>query len=215
MATKRKLEQTGGAPKRNKASKGLLTHHVKTAESALTSQAFQNRALVDKCVADVINKLQEKPPIFVFGKWHKQPRNVGFFSDESVGYKYSRQIMESQPLSQALKALLKEINVLYSGADFNGILVNEYERGDDSISAHSDDEKGLSSIGVVSLSIGAVRKFRIRNKATKKKVVDVPTVPYTLLHMAGKFQEQFTHEIPKEKRIKDRRVSFTFRKHLE
>jgi alkylated DNA repair dioxygenase AlkB len=212
---KRTLEQTGAPPKRNKASKGLLTHHIKTAESALTSQAFQNRALVDACIAEVENKLQRKPPVFVFGKWRQQPRNVGFFSDESVGYKYSRQLMKSQPLSKGLKALLEEINALYTGADFNGILVNEYEHGDDTIGAHSDDEKGLSGIGVVSLSIGAIRKFRIRHKVTKKIVIDVPTVPYTLIHMTGAFQREFTHEIPKERRIKDRRLSLTFRKHIE
>ena len=206
--------ETGGAPKRNKASKGLLTHHIKTAESLLTSQLFQNRALVDACVADVKDKLQKKPPIFVFGKWRQQPRNVGFFSDESVGYEYSRQLMKSQPLSEALKAFLKEINTLY-GADFNGILVNEYGDGNDSIGAHSDDEKGLSSVGVVSLSIGAIRKFRIRHKVTKKIVIDVPTTPYTLIHMTGAFQREFTHEIPKQKRITERRLSFTFRKHIE
>ena len=222
MATKRKMEQDEIQAKRRwggyndeEPPQSLLTHHIETAESALTSQPFQNRALVDKCIAWVENKLQKKPPVFVFGKWRQQPRNVGFFSDKSVGYKYSGQLMKSQPLSKSLKALLEEINALYPGADFNGILVNEYGDGDDSIGAHSDDEKGLSSIGVVSLSIGAVRKFRIRNKTTKKIVVDVPTVPYVLLHMAGNFQREFTHEIPKEKRIKDRRVSLTFRKHLE
>ena len=214
MASKRTLAQTGG-PRKHQKTKGLLTYHIATADSSLTSQAFQNRALVDACIADIENKLHKKPPVFVFGKWRQQPRNVGFFSDDSVGYKYSGQLMESQPLSEALKAILKDINELYTGADFNGILVNEYGDGNDCIGSHSDDEKGLSKVGVVSLSIGATRKFRIRSKSSKKIVADVATVPYTLLHMAGKFQREFTHEIPKEKRIKDRRVSFTFRKHLK
>ena len=31
--------------------------------------------------------------------------------------------------------------------------------------------------------------------------------------MGGKFQEEFTHEVPIEKKITDERISFTFRKH--
>ena len=33
--------------------------------------------------------------------------------------------------------------------------------------------------------------------------------------MAGDFQKEFTHEIPAEKKIKEGRISFTFRKHLK
>jgi hypothetical protein len=31
--------------------------------------------------------------------------------------------------------------------------------------------------------------------------------------MGGKFQELYTHEIPKQTKIKESRISFTFRKH--
>ena len=53
----------------------------------------------------------------------------------------------------------------------------------DNIGKHSDDEKGLSNIGVVAISYGAVRKFRIRDKKTNKIIKDIPTIPYEIFHM--------------------------------
>lgn len=34
-----------------------------------------------------------------------------------------------------------------------------------------------------------------------------------IICMQGKFQSEFTHEIPKQKRVKEPRYSFTFRQH--
>ena len=85
--------------------------------------------------------------------------------------------------------------------------------GDDSIGAHSDDEKNLGNKGVVAISYGAVRKFRIRDRTTRKIVIDIPTISNEIIHMGGDFQKEFTHQIPVEKRVKDIRYSFTFRKH--
>ena len=35
-----------------------------------------------------------------------------------------------------------------------------------------------------------------------------------MVQMSGNFQKEFTHEIPVEKKIKEERISFTFRRHL-
>ena len=51
---------------------------------------------------------------------------------------------------------------------FNSILINYYENGPDYISNHSDDEKGLSNINVISLSYSSVRKFKIKCKKNNK-----------------------------------------------
>ena len=40
-------------------------------------------------------------------------------------------------------------------------------------------------------------------------------VSYSMLQMGGDFQKEFTHEIPIEKKVKEPRISFTFRKHTE
>ena len=120
--------------------------------------------------------------------------------------------MKSIQLSTAMAELLDTVNHML-GSDFNGILVNQYIDGSDYISAHSDDEAGVDAIGVVSISYGSERTFRIRDKATKGVLCDVNMTHASMLQMGGKFQGLYTHEIPIQKKVKDSRISFTFRKH--
>lgn len=179
----------------------------------LETKPFENIALLEKCVQEIENNLIERPEITVCGKKCHQRRNVGFFSNESVGYKYSRQMMNSKQLTGPLLELLYSVNASI-GTRFNGILVNYYKNGEDYIGAHSDNEAGLDKYGVVSLSYGASRKFRIRDKATKKILFDTNLNQGEMMHMGGNFQKLYTHEIPVEKKVKDGRYSFTFRKHM-
>lgn len=159
-----------------------------------------------------------EPPIRVFGKDCNQRRNIGFFSDTSVGYKYSGQIMHSQPLSSSslLQSLLPKVNDSL-GTNFNGILVNRYVNGEKHLGAHSDDEKSLATTRniVAAIAYGEIRTFRIRDKKSKKIVLDHPHLPRSLLIMEGDFQKEFTHEIPIQKRIKGDRISLTFRSHTK
>lgn len=166
--------------------------------------------------------LYEEPPIVVMGRQCRQRRNVGFFSDESKGYKYSGQFMPSFPLSAApvLQELLPQLNQSL-GTTFNGILVNSYVNGEKHLGYHSDDENGLDKGGkrmVVGIAYGAVRTFRIRKKEKGKAgeiVLDYPHTPRTLIVMEGEFQSEFTHEIPIQKKVKEERISITFRHHTE
>ena len=186
----------------------------KTDVSELNFQEFPDKELLEKCVADVRENLDEYPPIKIFGKICHQRRCVGFFSDESIGYKYSGQLSKSKPMTSSLISLLALVNSIFH-TEYNGILVNQYKTGEDYISAHSDDEANLDDSGVVAISWGATRKFRIRNKITKKIIGDYALTSGSMLQMKGNFQKEFTHEIPIEKRVKEARISFTFRKHKE
>jgi alkylated DNA repair dioxygenase AlkB len=190
---------------------------IKTQKSSLNVYNMidiYNEELVRECVGEVKDKLILNPPIIVYDKPAIQHRSIGFFSNTSIGYRYSNQIAKSIALTPKLEILLKLINDKFN-SEFNGILVNKYIDGNDYIGAHSDDEKNLDSIGVVAISYGAVRKFRIRDKKTRKIVKDIPTLSNHIIHMAGNFQKEFIHEIPIEKKVKEERYSFTFRKHLK
>jgi alkylated DNA repair dioxygenase AlkB len=187
---------------------------IKTEKSFLNVIPMANTDLLAICVDEVREKLLKKPEIVVYGRVVNQKRNVGFFSDTSKGYYYSGKLARSQPLTENLQTLLEMVNGIY-GAEFNGILINEYENGSDYISPHSDDERNLDKIGVVAVSFGAVRIFRIRDKFTKAIVEDIKMLSGQLLHMGGDFQKEFTHEIPVEKKVKEPRYSFTFRRHLD
>lgn len=157
-------------------------------------------------------ELEEEPPVLIRGNPCKQHRNIGFFSDESEGYRYSGNIIVSQALPSFLKRLMRKVNE-HLGTSFNGILVNQYIDGSKYIGAHSDEERALSNGCVASISVGAARLFRVRDKVTKNIVFEVDHEPGDLLVMAGDFQKEFTHEIPKQMRIKDERISLTFRQH--
>jgi alkylated DNA repair dioxygenase AlkB len=171
--------------------------------------------LIEECVQTVDLELDVNPEIILFGKTCHQHRSVGFYSDTSKGYNYSSTITPSKKMHPCLRELLIYINDKFD-YDYNGILINKYSGGEDYIGKHSDDERGLDSkVGVIAVSYGAVRKFRIRNKLTGAIELDVPTDPTKIIQMAGNFQKEFTHEIPVEKRVKGERYSFTFRKHLE
>jgi len=182
--------------------------------ASLDKYAYNNKYLLNECAKEVQPQLELKPEIVVFGKKRNQQRNVGFFSDESVGYEYSKKLMKSKQLSNNLNLLLNDVNNLLK-SNFNGILINEYENGMNYISAHSDDEKNLDPSGVVTLSFGAQRMFKIRNKSDKKEVHREFTEHSTILVMRGNFQSLYTHEIPIEKKITNTRISFTFRYHTK
>lgn len=168
--------------------------------------------LLDKCVLDVKDLLDIKPEIKIFDKIVNQQRDVGFFSSKSIGYHYSGQLSKSKQMTPQLELLLDLVNNLF-GSDFNGILINRYNSGSEYIGPHSDDEKNLDKTGVVSISYGSDRIFRIREKKTKKLFKDIEISNCDIIHMGGDFQKEFTHEIPKTKKNVGLRYSFTFRHH--
>ena len=184
---------------------------IKTENSCLKVMNLEDNINLQEIINTIKDKLIENPEIMVFGKTCNQHRSIGFFSDTSIGYYYSKQLAKSQPLNE-LKQLLDIINVLFDMV-FDGILVNRYKDGEDYISAHSDDETGLSDNGVVMISYGAKRKFRIRNKGNKQIMKDIPTKNNEMIQMTGYFQKEFLHEVPIEKKVKETRYSLTFRKH--
>lgn len=189
---------------------------IQTEKSFLSKFTIEDPKIIEaisQCVAGIENSLLVRPPIKVFNRECRQPRDVGFFSDDSIGYYYSRQLMNSQPLTEEMQTILEYVNSVYQ-AEFNAILINRYNNGTENIGDHSDDEKNLDKTGVVSLSWGATRKFRIRNKQTKKIHTDVMLDHLSLVHMGGEFQKEFTHGIPVEKKVTSSRISLTFRKHL-
>jgi alkylated DNA repair dioxygenase AlkB len=191
----------------------MFRDYIRTPTSHLSAVNIDINDLLGMCVKDIEGKLTYHPPIVIYGKQCIQHRNIGFFSDESIGYTYSNQLTPAIPLTDTLRELINHVNYTFN-ADFNGILVNHYESGEDYIGKHSDNEMYLSNVGVVCISYGAQRTFRIRDKLTGKIVANIPTTSGEMWIMGGNFQKEFTHEIPVEKKIKDSRISFTFRKHL-
>lgn len=158
--------------------------------------------------------LEHEPPC----KMGIQHRDIGFFSDQSIGYQYAGQVSSAMPLSSApiIQWLIGQVNKSL-GTHFNGALVNRYRDGTKYIGAHSDDEKGLESgpNKVVGVSFGATRTFRIRDKKSGNIVYNYEWESGTLVIMGGDFQKEFKHEIPQQKLVTGERISVTFRCHTK
>ena len=139
---------------------------------------------------DYLNNLEyvSKPKIVIRGREFSQNRDVIFFSNTSKGYNYSGQTTPVKLLTPELAYLLIKVNDVL-GTDFNGMLINRYNSGSDFIGAHSDKTTYLESKTIATLSFGASRKFRLRDKKTKKIILDYHTKENELLVMDGESQK--------------------------
>ena len=52
----------------------------------------ENKQIIAKCVEEIKDKLLKNPEVIVYGKRGIQHREIGFFSDESIGYEYSNNL---------------------------------------------------------------------------------------------------------------------------
>lgn len=105
-----------------------------------------------------------------------------------------------------------------TGAPFNTCLANYYRDGSDSVSWHADDEPELGANPVIaSVSLGAARKFAIRNatdggrSAGKRDTWSTDLGGGDLLVMRGDSQSRYHHSVPKTSRPIGARINLTFR----
>jgi alkylated DNA repair dioxygenase AlkB len=98
-------------------------------------------------------------------------------------------------------------------APFNSVLLNLYRDGADSMGWHSDDEPELGERPVIaSLSLGAMRRFRLRHR--RRKDLDPVAIDLengSLLIMEGDTQRFWKHQVPKTRRAVAPRINLTFR----
>ena len=80
-----------------------MDYYIKTDKSYLGKIDADIDELLSECVKEIKGKLDEKPPIIVFGKPATQHRNIGFFSNESIGYHYAGQLAASKPASDQVE----------------------------------------------------------------------------------------------------------------
>ena len=146
----------------------------------------------------------------IYGKWVTAPRLVCWYGDGGANYRYSGIDHFPKPWIPALIEIKQKIESNIP-ATFNSMLGNLYRDGNDSMGWHADKEKelGLSPL-IASLSLGATRMFKIRHNRNKR-TLDIPLNAGSLLIMAGDFQHNWRHSIPKTKIATGERINLTFR----
>lgn len=147
--------------------------------------------------------------IVISGNTIKLPRKTAWYGTKS--YTYSGIKNEPLPMIKPISDILRVLNHFYP-YDFNSVLLNHYLDGSHSIGWHSDDEKELGDNPIIaSVSIGAVRNFKLKSKDDKQHY-DIPLKSGSLLIMGEGIQRNYLHSVPKERSIKDGRINLTFRK---
>jgi alkylated DNA repair dioxygenase AlkB len=160
-----------------------------------------------------LDRVPQHHTITVYGRQCHPTRRTQFYTDfrASTGYSYSKSSAFPVPLLGWMRELLKIVNEEFKQL-FNSVLVNIYCSGADTIAAHCDKDISGEN-GVVAISFGSSRKFRIREKASKLVLKDLQTEHAQVLMMkTSKFQELYTHEIPAGPKTASTRWSLTFRK---
>ena len=164
----------------------------------------------DRMFSELLDLPWQQKNVRVFGREVPQPRLFAWFGDPERKYTYSGLTLEPLPWSSPLD----ELRVLcesFSGVSFNSALANLYRDGSDSVSWHADDEKELGPDPVIaSLSLGAERRFDLRNRESGCTVKTM--LPSgSLVVMSGGCQEHWIHQLPKMTRVTEPRINITFR----
>lgn len=151
-------------------------------------------------------------PIRIFGREVMQPRFTAWHGDAGAAYTYSGRLHVPAPWSPALTDLRRQVETA-TGQDFNAVLLNWYRNGQDSMGWHSDDEAELGHEPVIaSLSLGASRKFVLRQKSAHAVRVEAMLGHGALLVMRGQTQRNWQHALPRTRRVPTHRINLTFRK---
>ena len=148
-----------------------------------------------------------------YGKETYVPRLESWHGDRGMSYTYSGIKMKAKPWTQNLLEIKKSIEPFVQ-TSFNSVLINYYRNGKDRVAWHSDDEKELGKNPVIaSISLGAVRKFKLRHKKYKENQLkhEVFLENGSLLLMSGPTQHHWHHEIPRTAKPIGPRINLTFR----
>ena len=150
--------------------------------------------------------------IKIFGKTLDQPRLTAYYGEDHPYYAYSNIKLQPIPFTPILLSIKNKIEAL-NLEKFNGVFLNYYRNGDDSMGWHADDEKELGTNPVIaSLSFGASRNFQLQHSLDKSiSKATIVLNDASLLIMKGVTQHFWKHQIPKQKN-KGPRINLTFRK---
>ena len=150
--------------------------------------------------------------VTVYGKTFKEPRLTSIHSDDpGLIYEYSGRKAETKSLTKTLDAIRNQFSTLFN-TYYNSVIVNFYRDGNDKIGKHSDKGNSIDLTDVLSVSLGASRRFIMYNKKTLEKVFDEALPSGSVLRMHGECQRFFLHEVPAEPDITAPRINLTFRK---
>lgn len=154
--------------------------------------------------------------IVLFGREVLEPRRVAWYGAPEAAYTYSGRPNVPLPWTPHLSDLHRRVEA-FVGETFNGVLLNHYRSGQDSMGFHADDEPELGPRPIIaSLSLGATRRFVFapKRKAAHERRFEVELDDGSLLVMGPGVQAHWKHGVPKTTRPVGPRINLTFRRIL-
>ncbi|ART79850.1 alpha-ketoglutarate-dependent dioxygenase AlkB family protein [Oceanisphaera avium] len=143
----------------------------------------------------------------MFGKELNEPRLSCWMGERS--YRYSGKTRAAEPWHPLVKKIAQQVSKL-CGQPFNGVLLNLYRHGQDSMGWHADNEPALGiNPTIASLTLGASRRFKLRH--TSGEQLELVLSHGSLLVMAGEMQHHWQHALPKMAACHEPRINLTFR----
>lgn len=153
----------------------------------------------------------EQPEVFIHNQHFPVPRLLAWYGDPEAAYRYSgllHQPLPWTPLLSEIRARVEEA----AGQPLNGVLLNYYRDGNDSMGWHSDDEAVLGRNPLVaSLNLGGPRRFDLRRKGSSRIEHSLALGSGSLLVMAGATQHHWQHQVAKTRKPVAPRINLTFR----
>ena len=168
----------------------------------------------DKLFKRLIDEIDwRRESIKMFGQKHPLPRLTRWMGDTS--YTYSG--IKNQPMAwtKTIQKIRHQAEAI-AKSRFNGVLLNLYRCGQDSMGWHADDEISLGNHPtIVSVNLGGTRRIRFKPKPHfDGKVVSLELPHASVLVMRGETQKNWVHTIPKTTKPVGSRINLTFRKVL-
>ncbi|CAE6385282.1 unnamed protein product [Rhizoctonia solani] len=233
--SKRKSQATSSPQPKTKRPKTLNSHLF---EQFQPTAAFSTKYKVELEGADVyykedfipsetadqwyeeLNTLDTwyRPTLKVYGRDVIQSRLIAAYAtDPQLTVKYSgHPVILHTDYPPALRKIQDQVEEQL-GVTFNHVMLNKYEDGSVYIGKHSDTKENKV---IASVSLGAVRTFIMspktagRNKGSKSALRESKRWDLangSLVVMQGDTQENWKHEIPKQPKTAQGRISLTFR----
>ena len=158
-------------------------------------------------------EIEYHKPYKRFNQIVKVPRGQASYTlDDTIHYDYK--VSGGSPphyiMCETLKQITTRVNEVL-GTNFNTILLNKYKHGDDCIGFHKDRETGWAKgSGFATLAFGAARDFQIKCDESHETTT-ISHRPGYAIYLPHPMNHNYTHSVPKRKRVTECRISLTFR----
>ena len=153
----------------------------------------------------------QQPQVRIYGRQLAVPRLVAWYGDAEASYRYSGLTHQPLPWTPLLAQIRAQVEQA-AGQTLNGVLLNYYRDGQDSMGWHSDDEAELGTNPLIaSLNLGGTRRFDLRRKGHNRIEHSLHLQHGSLLVMRGPTQHHWQHQVAKTRTPCAPRLNLTFR----